>query len=91
MTIDKGSAIQRLNPPELGSPPGYSQVVEVKASRLIFIAGQTALDQDDLLVGKGDFTAQADQVFRNLSAALLAVGCDARHLVKNDSLSPRHG
>lgn len=82
MTTDKGSAIQRLNPPELGSPPGYSQVVEVKASRLIFIAGQTALDRDDVLVGKDDFTAQADQVFRNLSAALQAVGCDARHLVK---------
>ena len=79
---DKGSAIQRLNPPQLGSPPGYSQVVAVKASRLIFIAGQTALDRDGKLVGKDDFTAQADQVFRNLSAALQAVGCDASHLVK---------
>lgn len=82
MTADNGSAIQHLNPPELGSPPGYSQVVEVKASRLIFIAGQTALDRDDVLIGKDDFTAQAEQVFRNLSAALQAVGCDARHLVK---------
>lgn len=82
MTTDKGSAIQYLNPPELGSPPGYSQVVDVKASRLIFIAGQTALDRDGTLVGRGDFTAQADQVFRNLNAALQAVGCDASHLVK---------
>jgi enamine deaminase RidA (YjgF/YER057c/UK114 family) len=82
MTTDQGSAIQRINPPELGSPPGYSQVVEVKASRLIFIAGQTAVNRDDVLVGKDDLTAQADQVFRNLSAALQAVGCDAKHLVK---------
>ncbi|PRH88977.1 enamine deaminase RidA [Labrys okinawensis] len=82
VTIDKGSAIHRLNPPDLGAPSGYSQVVDVKASRLIFIAGQTALDRDGVLVGKGDFIAQANQVFRNLNAALQAVGCDASHLVK---------
>ena len=74
--------IRRLNPPELGAPPGYSQIVEVRAGRIIFIAGQTALDRNGSLVGKDDFAAQADQVFRNLSAALQAVGCTARDLVK---------
>jgi enamine deaminase RidA (YjgF/YER057c/UK114 family) len=74
--------IRRLNPPELGSPPGYSQIVDVRASRIIFIAGQTALDRDGALVGEGDFAAQADQVFRNLNAALQSVGCDASNLVK---------
>jgi enamine deaminase RidA (YjgF/YER057c/UK114 family) len=74
--------IRRLNPPELGSPPGYSQVVDVRASRIIFIAGQTALDRDGTLVGKDNFSAQADQVFRNLSAALQSVGCTASNLVK---------
>ena len=39
--------------------------VEVKASRLIFISGQTALDSDGNLVGKNDFAAQVAQVFRN--------------------------
>jgi enamine deaminase RidA (YjgF/YER057c/UK114 family) len=33
---------------------------------LIFIAGQTALDQDGKLVGGSDFAAQAEQVFDNL-------------------------
>jgi len=74
--------IRRLNPPELGSPPGFSQIVEVRAARIIFIAGQTALDRDGALIGKNDFAMQAEQVFRNLSAALRAVGCDARNLVK---------
>jgi enamine deaminase RidA (YjgF/YER057c/UK114 family) len=74
--------IRRLNPPELGTPPGYSQVVDVRASRIIFIAGQTALDRDGALVGEDSFSAQADQVFRNLSAALQSVGCDAGNLVK---------
>ncbi|HKS18929.1 MAG TPA: RidA family protein [Bradyrhizobium sp.] len=74
--------INRINPPELGKPPGYSQIVEVAASRLIFIAGQTAIDEDGNLVGKYDFAAQADQVFHNLALALKATGCTAANLVK---------
>jgi enamine deaminase RidA (YjgF/YER057c/UK114 family) len=74
--------INRINPPELGTPPGYSQIVEVAASRIIFIAGQTAVDADGHVVGKYDFAAQADQVFRNLAIALQASGCTAANLVK---------
>src|SRR5215467_10543250 len=82
MTAEKGAPIRRLNPPELGTPPGYSQVVDVRASRLIFIAGQTALDRDGALVGRDDIAAQAAQVFRNLGTALQAAGCTAANLVK---------
>jgi enamine deaminase RidA (YjgF/YER057c/UK114 family) len=82
MTDGTAAPIRHVNPPELGAPPGYSQVVDVRASRLIFIAGQAALDRDGALVGKGDFAKQAEQVFRNLGAALSAVGCDAGNLVK---------
>src|SRR5271157_3712006 len=82
MNTDATGPIRRLNPPELGTPPGYSQVVDVQASRMIFIAGQTALDREGKLVGQNDFAMQADQVFRNLSAALQSVGCTASNLVK---------
>jgi len=82
MADDSAETIRRLNPPELGSPPGYSQIVEVSAGRIIFIAGQTALDRDGKLVGKNDFAAQAEQVFKNLSVALRAAGCSASNLVK---------
>jgi enamine deaminase RidA (YjgF/YER057c/UK114 family) len=74
--------ITRLNPPELGTPPGYSQIVDVAANRIIFISGQTALDRDGNVVGKGDFAAQAAQVFDNLTVALTAAGCTAANLVK---------
>jgi enamine deaminase RidA (YjgF/YER057c/UK114 family) len=74
--------ITRLNPPELGTPPGYSQIVEVAAHRIIFIAGQTALDRDGNVVGRGDFAAQATQVFDNLTVALKAADCSAANLVK---------
>jgi enamine deaminase RidA (YjgF/YER057c/UK114 family) len=82
MPNDVPPSITRINPPELGTPPGYSQIVDVRAGRVIFIAGQTALDADGKLAGKGDFAAQAEQVFRNLGIALQATGCTAAHLVK---------
>ena len=82
MTHDTTPTITRLNPPELGTPPGYSQIVEVTARRMIFIAGQTALDADGHLIGKNDFAAQAGQVFENLAIALRASGCTAANLVK---------
>lgn len=82
MTHDATASIVRINPPELGTPPGYSQVVEISAGRIIFISGQTALDRDGNLVGKHDFAAQAEQVFSNLATALQARGCSAAHLVK---------
>jgi enamine deaminase RidA (YjgF/YER057c/UK114 family) len=82
MTDTATLAIKRINPPELGNPPGYSQVVDVRAGRIIFIAGQTALNQDGDLVGKNDFAAQTAQVFRNLDIALKSAGCTAGNLIK---------
>ena len=82
MTDDTPPSITRINPPELGSPPGYSQIVEVGARRLVFIAGQTALDRDGQVVGKSDFAAQAEQVFCNLAIALQASRCTPANLGK---------
>ena len=53
--------ITRINPPELGSPPGYSQIVEVTAGRIVFIAGQTSLDRDGNVVDRNDFSVQAER------------------------------
>jgi enamine deaminase RidA (YjgF/YER057c/UK114 family) len=82
MANDSAPQIKRINPPELGTPPGYSQVVDVRAARLVFIAGQAAIDRDGNTVGKNDFPMQAEQVFRNLTTALTAAGCTAANLVK---------
>jgi len=78
MSDQSSGAIKRVNPPELGVPPGYSQVVEVRGGRIIFIAGQTALDRNGDVVGKGNFS----QVFENLNVALQSVGCTAANLIK---------
>lgn len=82
MTPSARQSIVRSNPPELGTAPGYSQIVDVAANRIIFISGQTALDRDGNLIGKNDFAAQVMQVFRNLSVALEERGCDPSNLVK---------
>ena len=82
MTDETSLTIRRINPPELGTPPGYSQIVEVSAGRIVFIAGQTALDRNGNVVGKNDFAAQANQVFQNLMIALQASGCTPANLVK---------
>jgi enamine deaminase RidA (YjgF/YER057c/UK114 family) len=75
--------IRRINPSALGEPPGFSQIVDVRdSSRTIYIAGQTALDSDGLLVGMDNFSVQAAQVFNNLSIALDAAQCTAANLVK---------
>ncbi len=55
--------------------PGYSQAVEIRpGARIIYIAGQVALDRSGKLVGEGDLRAQATQSFENLKAALQASG-----------------
>ena len=82
MTKEASVSIRRINPPELGAPPGYSQVVEVRGGRIIFIAGQTALDRNGEVVGKANFAQQAAQVFQNLNIALQSVGCTAANLIK---------
>ncbi|HYM04750.1 MAG TPA: RidA family protein [Stellaceae bacterium] len=82
MRKPSNEAITFINPSELAPPPGYANVVEVRGGRLIYIAGQVATDRHGDLVGKGEFEVQADQAFRNIGAALAAVGCTPRHLVK---------
>jgi enamine deaminase RidA (YjgF/YER057c/UK114 family) len=82
MANHPSDTVRFVNPPELAPPPGYSHVAEVSGGRLVYIAGQTASDRNGRPVGGDDLEAQADQAFRNLGAALAAVDCTPRHLVK---------
>src|SRR6185436_4985482 len=50
--------------------------------RTVYVSGQIALDKDGKLVGEGDMKAQAEQVFRNLQAALGAAGAAFKDVVK---------
>jgi reactive intermediate/imine deaminase len=74
--------IQFLTAATLPRIPGFSQVVKVTGGATVYLAGQVALDSSGQLVGRGDFGAQAEQVFENLKAALAAAGADFSHVVK---------
>jgi enamine deaminase RidA (YjgF/YER057c/UK114 family) len=66
---------QVLQPKSLhDSHPRYSQAILADAGKLLFIAGQTAVDEKGNLVGKEDIEAQAHQVFKNIAAALAEAG-----------------
>ncbi len=71
------------NPDALGKPLGqYSQITRVKASELLFIAGQVATDKSGATVGAGDFDAQCGQVFANIEAALKSQGASFANVVE---------
>jgi enamine deaminase RidA (YjgF/YER057c/UK114 family) len=72
-----------FNPEAMAKPTaGYSQVAEVGEGKIVYIAGQIALDKSGNLVGKDDFRAQVQQVFENLKAAVEASGGDFHSVIK---------
>jgi reactive intermediate/imine deaminase len=78
--------VKRTNPPALSKPTGYTHVVEVTGpAKTIYVSGQIAYDKDGKLVGAGDMKAQAEQVFKNLQAALDAAGAKFSDVVKMNS------
>ena len=63
----------RINPPELAAPRGFSHAVSTTRQRTVYLAGQTALDTDGRIVGD-DVVSQFEQALSNLLAALAAAG-----------------
>jgi enamine deaminase RidA (YjgF/YER057c/UK114 family) len=70
---------ERVNPPELGPPRGFSHAVVAPPGRMVFLAGQTALDAEGRIVGDG-VVAQFERALGNLLAALHAAGGRPEHL-----------
>src|SRR5215470_1032791 len=74
-TPEPSKPFRIFNPSTMAKPTaGYSQVAEVRGGKLVYIAGQVAIDKSGNLVGKDDFRAQVQQIFENLKAAVEAAG-----------------
>ncbi|MGH7772318.1 MAG: RidA family protein [Candidatus Binatia bacterium] len=72
-----------LQPKNLNDPrPRYTQGILTEGGRMLFIAGQTAVDEKGNVVGKGDIEAQAKQVLENMKKVLEAGGGSFANLVK---------
>jgi enamine deaminase RidA (YjgF/YER057c/UK114 family) len=65
-------SVQFVNPPELARPSGFSHAT-VAAGKVVFLAGQTALDAGGRIVGDG-VVEQFERALGNLLVALRAAG-----------------
>lgn len=74
---------QHVNPDTLFKLPGFSQIVVAPPGRLAFIAGQGPFDADFNLIGADDLHAQTVQAFRNVKAALSAIGATPTNVVSS--------
>ncbi|WP_155059409.1 RidA family protein [Streptomyces blattellae] len=64
---------ERVDPPDLSPPTGFSHAVVATGSRIVFLAGQTALDADGKVTG-ATLPEQFEQALTNLLTALRAAG-----------------
>ena len=54
----------------------------VTVGRLVYVAGQVALNADGTLVGPGDAAAQTKQIFTNIGHILAAAGANFNNVVE---------
>lgn len=79
----KTNTVQFLSPDTLHKNTAFSQLAVVNGNhKTIYIGGQDALDRDGKLIGKGNIEEQAQQVLKNIEAALEAGGASFEHVVK---------
>lgn len=71
---------ERLNPPQLAKPRGFSHAVVTDRRRTVYLAGQTALDASGMIVGD-DVVTQFEQALGNLVQVLTEAGGSGEDLV----------
>lgn len=80
---DMKGTVSYLNPEGLHKNPAFSQVVTTSGrTRTVYVGGQNAVDSSGNIVGKGDISAQATQVARNLQVGLASANASIEHVVK---------
>jgi len=73
----------KINPLKWQDQYGFSQAIEVKgAQRLVFCAGQVALDAGGKVVYAGDMRGQIEFAINNVEAVLRAAGLSLANVVR---------
>src|SRR6516165_7536299 len=80
------SSVEHQAEPVIVGPPCHDRPPSVVISfkdggRQLLVGGQTAVDKDGNVVGKGDMRAQLDQVRKNVEACLTAAGAKASDII----------
>jgi enamine deaminase RidA (YjgF/YER057c/UK114 family) len=73
---------QDLNPDALHPTPGFSHLSVAGGSRLVYFAGQLALDPEFGIVGGDDLGEQTKAAMRNLEVAMGEVGAGWDDIVR---------
>jgi enamine deaminase RidA (YjgF/YER057c/UK114 family) len=73
---------QSTNPSELHPAPGFSHVTEARGQRLVYLAGQVALNPDFGIVGGDDLFEQTRAAMQNVEVALKAAGASWDDVVR---------
>lgn len=74
---------QLHNPNALFDPRFFTHAVSVDGPlRLVYVSGQVSYDRDGIVIGKGDFRAQCEQVFKSLTHNLKAAGAGWGDVIK---------
>jgi len=73
MSENRRMSIERVNPPSLPAPSGFAHAVIATGGRLVFLAGQTALDASGAVVGD-TVVEQFELALANVLTALAAAG-----------------
>lgn len=78
------SAFRLQNFSSVASPKGYSHaaIVDLGKSNMIILSGQVPIDKNGNLVGKNDFSKQAEQVFKNIKNIMSELGGTMSNVVK---------
>ena len=81
--MTQAGQVQYLNPEALNQNPAFTNVVVVTGPvKTVYVGGQDAVDASGALIGKGDLSAQTEQVLKNIQAALAAGGAELEHIIK---------
>lgn len=72
------------NPSSVSTPKGYAHaaVIDLGNCKMIILSGQVPFDSKGNLIGKGDFTKQAEQVFMNIKNIINDLGGTMGDIVK---------
>lgn len=73
--------LERINPPHLAPPAGFSHGVRAASGTMVFLAGQTALDGSGRIVGDG-VVEQFERALTNLLDVAAAAGAGPSDLAK---------
>ncbi len=71
-----------INPIALAKPAGYAHGIVTHGGRLLFLAGQTGMDQTGSIATPNDIVAQFTQALNNIRAVIEEAGGEMTDMVK---------